>query len=120
MSLKPRMPMHGMGGGVNKPTGNQFNMNLNIMALPNAKCLNCDHEEFTTKANIKMISPMQSPNGQWAHAAAQQWICRKCDKPFIPEEWINNKLKEEKEKGNAEKKADGGVIILPDSGGADK
>jgi len=79
------------GGGFNKPQGNQFKINIDIMSLPNAKCIKCDNERFSLVCNMKMISPMQSPTGDWAHGVAQWWECSnpECKHKFDSKEWID-------------------------------
>lgn len=106
----PRIP----GMGMNRPQGNQFQMNLNVLSLPNATCVKCGCEFFESRANIKMISPMQSPDGQWAHGVAQWWACANCYYKFDPKEWVEKHLKEEENKKNEP------IIALPDAGAADK
>jgi predicted nucleic-acid-binding Zn-ribbon protein len=109
----PRIP----GARVNSPQGNQFKIQLDVMALPNAKCIKCGNAEFTLRANVKMISPMQSPDGQWAHGVAQWWACLQCGYKFDPSEWVNKRFEDSKkeEATNADK-----TIVLPDAGSADK
>jgi hypothetical protein len=99
----PRIP-----SGPNKPDGNQFRMAMNIMNLPNVKCIKCDHEEFALHSHLKMISPMQSPSGQWTNAATQWWKCCNCGYMFNPDEWVK---KHESEKNSP--------IVIPPAGRAD-
>jgi hypothetical protein len=103
----PRVPG---GGKINTPQSNQFAMKLNVMALPNGKCVKCGCEDFISRANIKMISPLQSPDGQWAHGIASWWACLECGHKFDPKEWIEKNDKEKKEEP---------VIVLPDAKSAD-
>lgn len=95
----PRIP----GLGINKPGGNQFQVKLDIMALPNAKCVKCDCEFFIARSNIKMISPMQSPDGQWAHGVAQWWSCQNCGYKFDPKEWVDKRDADIKKDAAADK-----------------
>ena len=103
----PRIP-HGMGGGVNTPDGNAFRFHANVMALPNAKCVKCGCESFEIRANMKMVSPMMSPNGQWGHGVAQWWQCTDCKHIFVMEEWVK------KHEAEAES-----PIVVPPAGRAD-
>lgn len=107
----PRIP----GMGMNSPHGNQFKMNIDIMSLDNVKCIECENELFILNAYIKMINPLQSPDGKWAHAVAQWWACSHCGRKFDPTEWVEKQKEENKEvMKNAQ------APILVGSGIADK
>lgn len=85
------MPMiPGMGGQPQQ-------IRLDLATMPNGYCIKCNNKEFIATANIKMISPLQSPTGQWAHGVAQWWACTKCGYKFDPNEWIAKIQKGEKE-----------------------
>lgn len=105
----PRIP--GGPGGI--PMGGPAEPSMaSILAMDNAKCVDCGNDKFIAMANIKMISPMMSPNGQWAHGVGQWWECIKCGKKFDPTEWVNNKHKMENAKD--------ATPILVGPGAADK
>jgi hypothetical protein len=87
-------------------------MMLNVMALPNAKCIKCDHEEYEARCNIKMISPVQSPDGKWAHGVAQWWACKNCGHKFDPNEWVKKNDKDEVPASQT-------TIIVPPAGRAE-
>jgi len=92
----------GMGMPAIPGMGGPQQIRLDLATMPDGCCVKCDNKEFISTANIKMISPLQSPTGQWAHGVAQWWACTRCGYKFDPNEWIEKTKKEEKETlGNA-------------------
>lgn len=79
----------------------QQQIRLDLAKMPDGHCVKCDNKEFIATANIKMISPLQSPNGQWAHGIAQWWACTNCGYKFDPNEWVakNQEGEGKKEEG---------------------
>jgi hypothetical protein len=105
------MRNQGMGMPRIPGMGPQQKIQLDLATMPDGRCIKCDNKEFIATANIKMISPLQSPNGQWAHGVAQWWACTQCGYKFDPNEWVAKMKKEEEAAENA--KDAGSAIIAP-------
>jgi hypothetical protein len=104
----PSIP--GMGGG------QQQAIRIDLATMPDGRCVKCDNNTFVATANIKMISPLQSPTGQWAHGVAQWWACIQCGYKFDPMEWIAKTKKEEEEKETTKNAKDAVSVIIGPTG----
>jgi hypothetical protein len=111
----PQIP--GMGNMRGAPQG-QMRINIDVMSLPNAKCVKCGNDKFISVANIKMISPIESPSGDWAHGVAQWWECSLCNYKFNPNEWVENRLKE-KPKDETVNRENGAIVLTDGIAAAD-
>ena len=74
-------------------SGQSPQMRVNMEKISNAGCVKCGHTDFTVKAKVKMISPIQSPSGEWTPAVMQNIVCEQCGHIFKIEEWVENQKK---------------------------